>query len=104
MVIPKKQVFWAIIKIFKDIFSNRSVNYALSKSAKIVLLESIFYVKNQLILFKKKSFKIINLVDHVLVKTFFLGIFKNIFLRIKLILGQKSYFLGATIFEIPQPN
>ena len=33
--------------------------------------------------------------------TFLVGFF---FLRGMLILGKKSYFLGPTIFKIPQPN
>ena len=50
------------------------MNYALSKSAKIILSKSIFDVKNQPICFKKKKiyiFKNINLGDHFFVKTFF---------------------------------
>ena len=38
----------------------------------------------------------INLGDHFLLKSFYL--------RSMLILGLKSYFLGPTMFEIPQPN
>ena len=53
-----------------------SMNYGLSISAKIVLLKSIFNVKNQLNFFRKKNFsylltKNINLGDNFLVKPFF---------------------------------
>ena len=57
------------IKIFQN---NPTMNYGLSRSAKIVLSKSIFYVKNRQNFFKKKiSFKNINLGDHFLQKTFF---------------------------------
>ena len=42
-----------------------------SKSAKIVLSKSIFYVKNQPNFFKKKLSKNINLGEHFWLKTFF---------------------------------
>ena len=61
-------------------------------------------------LFQKKiSFKNINLGDHFLAKTFFsrLNFLTTLFFdgflnRSMLILGQKPYFLGPTIFDIPQ--
>jgi hypothetical protein len=65
------QDFWPWINILKGFLFNPSMNYGSSKSAKIVLLKSIFDVKNQLNFFKKKLFKNINLGDHYLVKTFF---------------------------------
>ena len=45
----KKQDFWLRINILKGFFLNRSMNYGSSKSAKIELWKSIFYVKNQAI-------------------------------------------------------
>ena len=45
-------------------------NYSSSKSAKVVLSKSIFYVKNRQN-FKKKSFKNINLGDHFFCKKHF---------------------------------
>ena len=36
--------------------------------------------------------------------TILLGFLKNTFLCGMLILGQKCYFVGPTIFKIPQPN
>jgi hypothetical protein len=73
MVGPKKQDFWPRInKSTKENFQkNWLMNYRSSKSAKIILSKSIFYVKNQPIKKKKKSFKNINVGDHFLVKTFF---------------------------------
>ena len=54
MVGPKKQDFWRRINILKEFFfKNPLMNYGSSKSAKIVLSNSIFNVKNQLIFFKK---------------------------------------------------
>ena len=57
---------------------------------------------------KKNSFKNINLGDHFLAKTFFSRLnslttllFDGFLNRIMLILGQKSYFIGPTIFENP---
>ena len=84
------------------------MNYGLSKSAIILL-------------FKKNSFKNINLGDHFLVIFFLDAIFEPFyFLKLRLIFdeltflvgiskkvflfGQKWYFLGPTIFKIPQPN
>ena len=46
--------------------NNPTMSYGSSKSAKIVLSKSMFYVKNRQIFFKKKSFKNINLGDHFL--------------------------------------
>ena len=72
MVSPKKHDFWPRIHILKGFFFNRSMNYASSKSAKIVLSKSIFDVKNQPIFLKKNfSSRNINLGDHFLLKTFF---------------------------------
>ena len=50
-------------KLFEN---NPTMNYGSSKSAKIVLSKSIFYIKNRRKFFKKKSFKNINLGDHFL--------------------------------------
>ena len=52
---PKKQDFWPRINILKGNLKkeNPSMNYGSSKSAKIVLLKSIFDVKNQLNFFQK---------------------------------------------------
>ena len=79
------------------------MNYDLSKSAKIVLSKSIFYVKSQGNFFKKKSFENINLGDHFLENkySFLTSIFEPLYC---LKFGQKSCFLGPTIFEIPQQN
>ena len=56
MVGPKKQDFWPRINILKGIKKkNPSMNYGSSKSAKIVLSNSIFNVKNKLIFFQKKT-------------------------------------------------
>ena len=53
--ILKSKVFGQESTYSKDFFfENWSMNYALSKSAKIVLLKSIFDIKNQPIFFKKK--------------------------------------------------
>ena len=68
MMGPKKQDFWPRINILEGFFLNPSMNYGSSKTTKIVLSKSIFYVKNRPILFKKN----INLGDHFLVKYFFL--------------------------------
>jgi len=56
MVGPKKRDSWPRINILKGnvCFLNPSMNDSSSKSAKIVLSESIFDVKNQPIFFKKK--------------------------------------------------
>ena len=64
--LPKNQ--HAQRKLF---WNNPVMNYGLSKSAKIVLSKSIFYVKNRRNFFKKKSFKNINLGEHFLFKPFF---------------------------------
>ena len=67
------QRWWVIkCKIFaqestcsKEFFyNNPTMNYGSSKSAKIVLSKSIFYVKNRWNLKKKKIFKNINLGDY----------------------------------------
>ena len=50
----------------KPLYFENTGSTSLSKSAKIVLSKSIFYVKNQRNFFKKKSFKNINLGDHFL--------------------------------------
>ena len=69
---PKMQAFCLIINILKEFFKNNpTMNNALSKSAKIVLSMSIFFVKTQWIFFKKKSSKNINLGDHFLKKEYF---------------------------------
>ena len=105
---------------------NPLMTYGSSKSAKIVLSKSIFSFKNQPnfsnFFFSSKN---IILGDHFLVKAFFskLNFSTTLFPKITpnfwrtdslrrnffehflwLILSQKSYFLGPTIFEIPQPN
>ena len=46
MVGPKMQVFCQRIKMLKGFFLNPTMNYGSSKSAEIVLSNSIFYVKN----------------------------------------------------------
>ena len=51
--------------------NNPAMNYVLSKSAEIVHSKSIFYVKNQQNLFKKKTFKNINLGDRFLYNSSF---------------------------------
>ena len=56
-------------------FKNRSMNYGSSKSAKIVLTMSIFYVKNQSIFFKK------NFIQEYQFRRPFVG--KNIFFLIQ---------------------
>ena len=67
---PKKQDFWPRINKIKGIlFLNLSMNYGLSKSAKIVLSKSIFDVKNQLNFFFKKRFYNISLEDQFLMPT-----------------------------------
>jgi hypothetical protein len=90
--------------------------------------QSMFYVIYQHNFFRRKfHFKNINVGDHFLEKTFFSrfnfrttllskimpnfwwtdiprrNLLKN-FLMSMLIPGQKSYFLGLTIFKIPRPN
>ena len=59
MVGPKKQGFGPRINVLKRFFfkKNRSMNYGLLKSAKMVLSKLIFYVQNQPIsIFSKKKF------------------------------------------------
>ena len=81
MMSPKKQDFWPRNNVLKGFFFQKSVDELPSKSAKIVPSKSIFDVKNQLIFFKKISFKNINLGDQFLVKTFFLdSIFEPLYL------------------------
>ena len=71
------------------------MTYSLSKIAKIVLSKSIFKVKNQPNLFKKKSSKNINLGDHFLLKTFFLySIFGPLYL-----LKLGPIFVGPTLCQ-----
>ena len=79
---PKNQVFGQESTYSKIFFLNLSMNYSSSKSVKIVLSKSIFYVKNQPNFFKKKnSSKNINLGDPFLLKTFFLdSIFEPFYL------------------------
>ena len=71
---PKKQGFCSKINCIqmKLLYFVNWHSARASKSAKIVLSKSIFYVKNQPNFFKKKiSSKNINLGDHFLLKTFF---------------------------------
>ena len=61
--------------------------------------------KINLIFSKNISFKNINSGDQFWVKTFFLdSTFEPLYFLKSLILGQKSYFFGPTIFENPHPN
>ena len=53
MVGPKMQYFDPRINMLKG--NHPIMNYGLSKSAKIVLLKSIFFVENQWNLFKKNN-------------------------------------------------
>ena len=111
-------------KIFKKFLRIMTVRQKVPKS----YFQSQFWMLKINWIFSKKNLsKNINLGDHYLVKTFFLnsifvplfflklrpifdkltllvGVFKKHFLGGMLILGQKPYFLGPTIFEIPQPN
>ena len=107
----------------KFLFKNPSMIYGSSKSAKIVLSKSIFYVKN----FSKKKNWYQFRRPFFVKKTFFSNfnfwtplfskiipnfwwtvihwwILLNCFPLSMLILGQKSCFLRPTIFEIPQLN
>ena len=70
---PKKQGFCSKINCIqmKLLYFVNWHSARASKSAKIVLSKSIFYVKNQPNFFKKKSSKNINLGDPFLLKTFF---------------------------------
>ena len=98
------------------------------KEPKSYFQSQFWMTKNNRIFSKKFDYsKNINLGDHYLLKLFFLnsifeplyflklrpifdrlsllvGIFKRFFLGGMLILCQKPYFLGPTIFKIPQPN
>ena len=89
------------------------MNYSLSKSAKIALSKSIFNAKNPPIFFQKKKFvQEYQIRGPIFLRNiFFNSIFDELtflagffFLVPMLILGQRSYFLGPTIFDIPQPN
>ena len=65
-----------------------------------VLSKLLFDVKNQRNLKKKKEIKNINFQRTGAHRWIFLDLFPFSML----ILGQKSCFLGPTIFKIPQPN
>ena len=67
MVGPKMQDFFLRMSMLKGncFEKNHVMNHGLSKSHKIVLSKSIFYVKNQQNFFNQ-SFKNINLGDHFL--------------------------------------
>ena len=127
---PKKQGFCSKINCIqmKLLYFVNWHSARASKSAKMVLTKSIFYVKNQLNFFKNNfHFGISIFKRPFFVKTFFPRLnfwttllskimpnfwwtdipHRNLllfFLMSMLILGQKSFFLGPTIFEIPQPN
>ena len=127
MVGPKRRYICPRINMLKGFFfwNNHVMKYGSSKSAEIVLQKSIFYVKNprnwkknhlriliQETIFCKNIFSNFNFWT-----TLFSKIMPNFWqtgaphiLKIQwfplsiLIFGQKSCFLGPTIFKIPQPN
>ena len=72
------------------------MKYNSLKSAKIILSKSILDVKNQLIFFKKKLVKNINLGDHFLVKHFFLdSIFEPLHsLKLFPIFDELAFLMG----------
>ena len=103
------QDFCPRINMLKGFFlNNPTMNYGSSKSAKIVLLKSIFYVKIRRNFFLTSIFeplyflKSCPIFDELALPIF--SKYNGFLWAYILIVGQKSCFLGPTIYEIPQPN
>ena len=129
MVGPKKQAFWPRINILKGNLKKKSFDeLRFVKKCQNRTFKVNFECQKLIEFFQKKFLsKNINLGNHYLVKTFFskLNFWTTLLSKITpnfwrtdilrrnlkkkilggmLILCQKTFFLGPTIFKIPQPN